>query len=211
MAKKSKKQEVKYEDMVKTYQDNLETFGHFYYASLMKSGEYGKEGLVDGLNATLVGLKDKIGLEGILNGLETQAMQSIEEGNGVNAQLNLAEIIKNNAQAYIESAVLLKINDLTPYIKERLGKDVEIVSEGKYQNKRLGELLDKKASKEEQNYGIYLLSQLRNSVMAEMTPLSYQERARKTTEAYKRAGLSQERARKTTEAYKRAGLSPYKK
>lgn len=188
MAKRNKqnqnqKQEVKYEDMLDIYKNNLDTFESFYFSALMKSGEHGKEGMVDGLYASLWGLRNKIGLEGILGGLEAQGIQSIEGGDGLNAQYNLATAISQNANAYLESISKLKIKDLTPYIKDRL-KDVEIIEEDIHKEKALEQLANKNASKEEKIYGAYLLSQLRNAVMAKMVPLAYQERARRETEGY---------------------------
>ena len=71
--KKYTKPEVKYEDIAGRMNQNIEDFEAFYFAALMKSGEHGKEGQRDGLYASLWGLKNKIGLEGILNVLEAQA------------------------------------------------------------------------------------------------------------------------------------------
>lgn len=185
MAQKNNQNQLAYEDMIDIYKRNLDSFESFYFSALMKSGEHGKQGMVDGLYASLWGLRNKIGLEGILNGLEIQGLQSIESGDGLNAQYNLATVISQNANAYLESALKLKVKDLTPYIKDRL-KDAEIIEEDAYKERALEQLTtNKNASKKGKIYGAYLLSQLRNSVMAKMVPLAYQERARRETERYK--------------------------
>ncbi len=181
---RNQRQEPKYEDMLAMLKQNYENFKYFYYAALSKSGEHGKEGAKDGLYVSLEGLR-KIGLEGILGGLETQAIQSIENGDGLNADLSLSKIISQNAGIFSETIRdYLRAKDLIQYIEKGFGK--EIAKEKAYENKTIKQLTSKEASDSEKIYGNHLISQLRNSVMKEMTPIAHEARAEREDEKYTR-------------------------
>ena len=183
------KTEIPYEDKLKLiYQPNMDKFESFYFASLMKRGEHGKEGQEDGLYAALWGLREKVGLEGILGGLENEGLKSISSGNGLNAQFNFANIISETANIYSETVLNLKVKDILPYIGERL-KGAKLIEEKAYKDKQLKDLVDKKAGKREQAYGVYLMNQLNNAVISKITPLVFIERADRENKGYEQTVL----------------------
>jgi len=168
-----------YEEIVERMRGNLEDNEAFYYSALIKGGEYGKEGQRDGLYASLWGLREKVGLEGILSTLEAQGEASISGGSGLNAEYSLARVIENNAANFLESLNELKPRDIIQYIKNRINVEIE----ERYIDKQLKELTESN-EEGEKTYGRYLIRQVANAVMAKVTPLAYEERARRENRAY---------------------------
>lgn len=162
--------EPSYEERAAVALRNLGDFERHYFASLMKSGEHGKAGQVDGLYAML---SDPGRL---ISDLRRQGLENIEQGNGLEFQLSRE--IPKGARVFIESLSSLKTSDIIPYIKERLDVDIE----ERYSDKMLAEL--SQGSDEEKAYMNLLLSQTRNAVMAKMVPLAYKERAREENARY---------------------------
>lgn len=182
-AKKSEEKKPTYEEMAPLHSRNLEGFEELYFAAVMKRGEHGKEGMRDGLYASLFSLREKIGLEGILGGLETQALQNIKGGEGLNGEISLSTIIANGASTFHHSLIALKSKDVLPYIRERLN-GVDVAEEKDFAEKTLAEL--SKGNDREKAYALYLRTQANNAVMARVTPLAYQEKARRMNEEYTR-------------------------
>ena len=181
-------QEPKYEDVVEIMKKNIDKFESFYYASLSKQPERGTEGAKDGLYAALWGLREKVGLEGILRGLESEAISNINNGNGLTGNFNLTNFISNASETFIRSMFKLKASDVVNYIKKSrlkiyLIEEIDLIEEKEYKDKILGDLLESKNNNEKQ-YGNYLASRIENAVMAKMTPLAYNERVKRINEVY---------------------------
>lgn len=188
-------QNVSYVERAEVARDTLEKYGAFYYAASVTSGKHGEEGIRNGLHATMWGLREKVGLEGIIESLEAEAEASIARGEGLNAEFNLSKFVRGSSNIFIKSALELKPADLIAYIRQTL--DVEI--EEKYSDRLLKDLLDKKASRDEKEYAAYLLSQLETSVTAKYTPLACKRKGEKTTQEYREQilQLPQKRQRRT--------------
>jgi len=180
MAEKEKKK-MDYGEISPILLANLDKFESLYHAHLVRKGDYGKDGLKDALQTSIWGLRNKIGLEGILSGLESQAEQNIGGGDGLNARFELSAIIEQGAKDFSGSLAALKINDILPYINGRL---TDIAIEEKYPESTLAQLMRKEASKDKKLYAAYIDEQVRNAVMARGSQIAYQERARKLSEAY---------------------------
>lgn len=180
-----------YESVRPILQANLDNFETFYFNSLMKTGEHGKEGRIDGLYASICGLRN-IGLEGILGGLEAQGIQSIDEGDS--PQFNLGAVVENNSKVFFDSVFNLKIKDVISYIQGRINTEEEdseayIKITKEHEDKSLRELFHKEGKSDEEikkhkAYGNYILSEVRNAVLAKVTPIVYQERAKRETALY---------------------------
>jgi len=181
---KERREEPKYEDASKEWKKNLERNEAFYYAFLMKKGDNGKEGQANGLFASLWNLRTNIGLEGMLEVLETQGIQSIQGNNGLNANYSLENVIGESSKNFQQSLFELKVEDIVKYVKDRIPDYKPEVS---YADKKLIELMKDEASDEERAYGQYLISQVQTAVMAKVTPLAYKERAMRETRIYRAA------------------------
>jgi hypothetical protein len=185
------REEKPYEEMVDIYLKNLDIGETFHFYTLMSRGDHGNAGKENGLFAAINGLREKVKVEGILEGLLTQGRQCIK--NGENPGFTLAPAIAKNSERYLGSAFLLKAKDLIPYLKSRLG-DVEIIAEKDYEEIQLKDLVNidregnlRSPRNEKEKYGLYLFEQLRNAVMARGNSLAHEEKARTDTEEYKGA------------------------
>jgi hypothetical protein len=161
--------------------DNLKKRESLYFASMVGKGEHGKEGQVNGWLAARQGLREHIGLEGILGNLDVQIAQSIENGGGHNANFNVADVIKNNAEIFEGSVLALKARDLVVYIGEGLE---EVRENPTYMDKTVAQLIKRDATQGEKLYGTYLMEQLNNAVMIKGNMTAYAEKARQANEAY---------------------------
>jgi len=146
-------QEPSYDEMKPTYTTNMDKLEGLFYAAQARK-DHGIEGQRNAVHTAMWGLRNKIGIEGILSSLEADAMQSVEDQNGVNANLDLAENITSGAQTFIGSAFKLKISDLMPYIRERLD-GVDIAE--KYEDKTIESCLPGEDSIERGCKGNYCL------------------------------------------------------
>lgn len=166
-------QKPSYEEQKDLVMRNLSALDKFYFASLSKSPEHGREGQIDGLYVALTGIDGN----SIKHGLKRQGLTNILNGDGLNARYDLSNEIAMGARIYEESLDLLKAKDLAAYIQARLGVDIEARSD-----KTLAEL--KEGSDEEKAYADYLLGQERNTIMRTMVPVAYQERAKDLNEVF---------------------------
>jgi len=169
-----------YEEIVDRMRSNLEDNEAFYYSFLMSGGEQGREGQKNGLYASLWGLREKVGLEGILSDLEAQGESSINSGNGLNANYSLFTVIHNKAKNFEQSLIELKPRDIIQYIRNRINVEIE----ERYADRQLKELMGDNAEEGEKIYANYLINQVKNAVMAKVTPLVYEERARRENREY---------------------------
>jgi hypothetical protein len=178
--KRTEEPTVKYEDSVKIFKENLDKYASQFYASLMKTGEYGKQGQVNGLFTSLYGLKEKGGLEGMLDRLKGQALQSIQGGDGLNAKIDLSEIIENSAKVFLESYQNLKPEDLKEYLK--VLKDVEVPIRG---TRTIAEIAkDKNASEEEKAYAGHLMYLGQSAALYDGNRIAVSEQVKEVNAAF---------------------------
>ncbi|MCX6750965.1 MAG: hypothetical protein NTZ83_05885 [Candidatus Pacearchaeota archaeon] len=178
--KRTEEPEAKYEDKVATFKENLNRYTSQFYASLMKSGDYGKQGQVNGLFTSLYGLKEKGGLEGMFDRLKGQALQSIQNGDGLNAKLDLADIIENSAKVFLESYQNLKPQDLKDYLGVLEG--VEVPIRGTRTIREISE--DKHATEEEKGYAAHLMNMGMNAALYEGNKIAISEQAKEQNAAF---------------------------
>jgi hypothetical protein len=171
-----------YEEALDTLRTNLDFYDGFYYAQ-MRRKEGGENANAEAWIGARKGFK-KIGLEGVLESLDAQVHQAIQEGDGLAGTITASKAVAQNAAIYQGCVLALKIKDLAPYIQENLSKDIKLEVKEEYKEMALNQLLDKKAGREKNAYGTYLMQQLNNSVMAKYSSYVHMESARMTNEAY---------------------------
>lgn len=177
-------QEAPYEQMRERYLTNLDRLEGFFYAhEAKKQGEKGQENALD---ASIWTFRNKIGLEGMLQGVRAEAMASIRESNGLRIGDLLNTNIDGGYETFLGSLGKLKINDLIPYITGRL-EDVEIVE--KFGDSTVESLSQRNSSNERKTHAAYITEQVTNAAMAKGGNIAYVERARNLTEVYKQGAL----------------------
>lgn len=165
------------------YLKNLTNYAGLYFAQTRKDGEYGKEGLTHGLYGAMHGLEHGIGLEGILESLKAQGLASIHGNNGLNAKMELSDLISGGSKTFMDSAAMLKTKDLASYITGNLGEGVKLIQEKAYEGKTLAELMQSK-SEGEQLYAKYLFGQMNHAVEKNMYALAIEAQANDNSKGY---------------------------
>lgn len=172
MAKEDKK--PTYEETAEQARKNLNDFEAFYYASLAKQPEHGKEGARDSAYIALSQLDgDKIKSD-----LESMVESSIESGDGVEATFSLRDKIGKGAQNFIQALLMLKPKEINEYIKDRLGVEIPMTYD-----KVFAELIHSE-DETEKEYASYMLGQVRNAAMAKFASEAYKIRAGKDKAKY---------------------------
>ena len=175
----AQEREASYEEMLPIWKRGL-NFVYSYYAQLSDQGEHGKEGKINSLFAAMGGLEKTLNSGEFFASLKAQGMASLQKG-GSALDINLNKVIKSQTNTFLQTAMeKLKIRDLIDYIDDGLRGEVS----REYENRKLNTLLKEDASKEEKEYGNYLIGQLQNFVMIQGSIMAYQERAKETNKAY---------------------------